>query len=374
LAIITQEITVEVAKPNYFQALVAKQGDINSRFLKVTFAHNGEKIEIKSTSTAMIGGERPDGQSKTFAGEVNADGTATVPLVGWMLELTGLLKCDVTIVDVDGRKLSSTSFKVMVDEAACSDDDITTDDNYDILTSLANALEGGEEIIKACEEATAAATEATQLASSHPNNRENPHGVTAAQIGAAPSGYGLGGANKAIDDWNNATENGWYSGTGNSPTGYSVHGFVIKYYDEYIVQRVWSMGSPLDHADYAQRVKTPSGWQPWEWVTPPLEVGVEYRTTERYQGKAVYVKMVPFGTLPNNNAKSISMGLTSNNIGVADYEVIIVDGVNNVTIMGSNSDLLSYTFMSGSNGKFEVATVGDKSNYDAWVKLKYIYL
>lgn len=127
MAIITQEITVEVARPNYFAALIAKQGDKDSRFLKVTFAHDGKKIEIQPTSTAMIGGERPDGQSKAFKGEVNDDGTATVPLAGWLLELPGTLTCDVTIIDTEGRKLSSTNFKVMVDEAACIDDEIASE-------------------------------------------------------------------------------------------------------------------------------------------------------------------------------------------------------------------------------------------------------
>ena len=37
-----------------------------------------------------------------------------------------------------------------------------------------------------------------------------------------------------------------------------------------------------------------------EWVNPPMFLGVEYRTTERYNGKPVYVKAVDFGPLPNN--------------------------------------------------------------------------
>lgn len=37
---------------------------------------------------------------------------------------------------------------------------------------------------------------------------------------------------------------------------------------------------------------------PIEWVNPPMELGTEYRTTERYQGKPVYVKLVDCGTLP----------------------------------------------------------------------------
>ena len=35
-----------------------------------------------------------------------------------------------------------------------------------------------------------------------------------------------------------------------------------------------------------------------EWVNPPMQLGVEYRTTERYQGKPVYVKTVSTGAMP----------------------------------------------------------------------------
>lgn len=36
-------------------------------------------------------------------------------------------------------------------------------------------------------------------------------------------------------------------------------------------------------------------WQPVEWINPPMELGTEYRTTERYLGKPVYVKVVECG-------------------------------------------------------------------------------
>lgn len=39
-------------------------------------------------------------------------------------------------------------------------------------------------------------------------------------------------------------------------------------------------------------------WRPVEWSNPPMELGVEYRTTERYLGKPVYVKVVDCGTIP----------------------------------------------------------------------------
>lgn len=47
-------------------------------------------------------------------------------------------------------------------------------------------------------------------------------------------------------------------------------------------------------------------WTPEEWLNPPLAVGTEYRTTERYNGKPVYAKLVNFGTLPNSSYKDVS--------------------------------------------------------------------
>ena len=136
MAKITQPINLEVAKPNIFQALVAKQNDCNSRFLQVTLVHNGEKIEIDPTSLVTINADRNDGESKTFEGIANNDGTATVPLTVWMLELAGTLYCDVSIIDKENSKLTSTKFMVMVEEAACSDEDIEQSDDYNILTKL----------------------------------------------------------------------------------------------------------------------------------------------------------------------------------------------------------------------------------------------
>ena len=32
-------------------------------------------------------------------------------------------------------------------------------------------------------------------------------------------------------------------------------------------------------------------WEPFEWIDPPMEVGVVYRTIERYDGEPVYKKL-----------------------------------------------------------------------------------
>jgi hypothetical protein len=43
------------------------------------------------------------------------------------------------------------------------------------------------------------------------------------------------------------------------------------------------------------RYKVEGVWSQWEWVNPPMVLGVEYRTTERWQGKPVYTKLLDLG-------------------------------------------------------------------------------
>lgn len=49
-----------------------------------------------------------------------------------------------------------------------------------------------------------------------------------------------------------------------------------------------------------------------EWFNPPMQFGVEYRTTERYFGKPVYVKFVNFGAIPTSGTtKSVEHGISN---------------------------------------------------------------
>ena len=143
---IIKELNIEVTKPNVFQAIVAKQYDMNTRFLKVTLVDDGNKISVPQTDTTMvvINAERIDGQAKGFDGEVNEDGTVTVPLHSWMLELDGAVMCDISVVNTktdNEQKLTTTSFTLIVEKAAYGGDDVTTDPQYDVLIDLITQVE-----------------------------------------------------------------------------------------------------------------------------------------------------------------------------------------------------------------------------------------
>lgn len=137
MATIIKEIEVDVSQLNRFAAIVAKQYDKQSRFLKVTLLDSGERIKVESASIAVINARREDEVAKTFEGTVNADGTVTVPLTYWMLQLDGTVKCDISIITANKTVLSTTLFELEVQEAAAPDDsEIEKDDDYGILIQL----------------------------------------------------------------------------------------------------------------------------------------------------------------------------------------------------------------------------------------------
>lgn len=49
----------------------------------------------------------------------------------------------------------------------------------------------------------------------------------------------------------------------------------------------------------AQRMYFNGAWLEWEWINPPMQVGVEYRTMERWQGAAVYTMLIEAGAVPH---------------------------------------------------------------------------
>ena len=108
MAQIIKEIRVDVSQPCTLQAILAKQYDCNSRFLKITLTDCGTKINVSSTSKVTINTNRPDGQSKSFNGTANTDGTVTVPLPQWSLSVVGMLICDVSVTDTSKNERLTT--------------------------------------------------------------------------------------------------------------------------------------------------------------------------------------------------------------------------------------------------------------------------
>ena len=108
-----------------------------------------------------------------------------------------------------------------------------------------------------------------------------------------------------------------------------------------------------------------------EWVNPPMQLGKEYRTTERYQGKPVYVKLVNFGALPN-----ASTAEATHNITDIDYIVSVTGTAKNTTdgwtFNFPSSPRLPYiSALMVSTQSIIVSTSVDWSKYNLYVTIKY---
>lgn len=184
----------------------------------------------------------------------------------------------------------------------------------------------------------------------------------------APAGYGLGTTPKKITDWNDAKLSGWYwSDTGalNSPdSNMWFFGIVHNANNpEVFVQEVWYYPN-VNMVYHWQRFYYPGtgNGTPWEWIDPPMELGVEYRTTWRYQGKPVYAKLVNFGVLPNCASKSVAHGIT---------ELATVLYANGTIGYGT---LLAYPNVSGitlDNTNITITTTADLTGFASRVTLLY---
>lgn len=134
MAKVIRELNLDVSDENRYEALIVKQYDANSRFIKATILNKGEKISIPQTASVQIHVKRSDHQSKAFAGEINNDGTVTVPLTNWSLALDGPVECDICTIQGD-EKLTTCSFTLDVKPAAYGDSDVSEDDQ-DLILSL----------------------------------------------------------------------------------------------------------------------------------------------------------------------------------------------------------------------------------------------
>ena len=191
----------------------------------------------------------------------------------------------------------------------------------------------------------------------------------------APAGYGLGTfATIGADDWDTFTGGGFYCGINNAPTNSWWWGLNIKQSTstKLEVQKAWQYINSRLYS--CERVKNNDGvWQPWEWVNPPMELGVEYRTTERYLGKPVYAKVIDFGAMPNNTQKQVSFGITNlQYIAHCFANMKGGDIIPNNNTESSPTRSVKLNYVSNYNGGFaRIQTDYNFSTINAYITLKY---
>lgn len=103
------------------------------------------------------------------------------------------------------------------------------------------------------------------------------------------------------------------------------------------------------------------------WVTPPMLAGVEYRTTEYWNGNPVYTMLVDYGALPNSKEGTnyaLPGGLNVIDIrgfAVGENYIVPIPGYYSVESLGYNS----------SSGNLWISTTRDMRSYHGYITVKY---
>lgn len=204
-------VSLDAIRPAQPGVIHARQNDINSRFLRAEILSDGTPLIIHENYTAMLNAKRSDGESNAYICEINPNGTVTVPLSSWLLEVAGTVKCDLSIYDGNSARLTTTSFEVYVDEETFDGIPIADDENYSVLLQLVDNVSELGATIEAAEAqrqsaeaeremSIAAALESIETASSAANTAaEGANSAALACVSAVSS------VSEAVQSANNAS-------------------------------------------------------------------------------------------------------------------------------------------------------------------------
>lgn len=331
-----QTIYLDISNKGVIPTIYAKQGDVGRKFEVVLTDSGLPYIPVGDSSFSVwYSGESGDGNYTEIGGRsafsVNGN-KVTVEMIAQMLSNDGDGILSIVLNDISGNQIGLWNVPYIC-EAVPGSDSEGAKDYYTAFSKSVEELSNTEEILKnklsvdGSNSMTAdlpmdghkvtglsepiSNGDAINLGFANENYRAYNWLPTIAEIGAAPAGYGLG----KISNENTITSisdldalkvncNFLYS----SPENPIIVGSVSIIYaygrvDAYDGSRAKMAIVPV-FPEYKSTIVRYAGsggtWGEWDWVNPPMDVGVEYRTTERWQGKPVFTKLFDFGEAAND--------------------------------------------------------------------------
>lgn len=135
--ILVANLTLDTTRRNNIPPLIVPQGDYGARVIRAVITEQGKLVTVESAAAVSIVAERSgDGEALAFSGKVNADGSVTVPVTQWMLDVPeDDVICHVVVTGSD-YQYSTTSFLIEPEKKA-NPTEITPDDpRKDVVTEV----------------------------------------------------------------------------------------------------------------------------------------------------------------------------------------------------------------------------------------------
>lgn len=348
----------------------ANQQERYTRTVEFSLKENGIDWPIPANAACVIRYMKPDGHGgvystlpdKTTAYRMEGN-NLTVTLVPQMLNVAGYVEAEAVLV-WDEKALTAAQFTVIVsrnpDVGLVDSTDYFSFQNMDEINTAIIALQNKT------------VTDKTLTVSNSPADAGS---VGAALEGKAPAGYGLGTQKQSnittLEQLNSTGNSGWYE---LKLDGEGIHGFTQGLLgvnaSSLVIEQVF-----MPHQKNLKLIRTwiyDHGWGEWEWQNPPMEMGEEYRTSERIGNNAVYKKRIYLGNLPNKAIKSVDTGVTTV-VNVKNIEIGITDGTYWCTLpyFAPDGACQARCWLSN-NGTICLQTMADMSSWASSVIIEYI--
>ena len=110
-----------------------------------------------------------------------------------------------------------------------------------------------------------------------------------------------------------------------------------------------------------------------EWLSPPMGADVEYRTTDRWMGKAVYTRLIPFGALPSNGTGTAATGIDGSKVvELKGFSIHPTAGIFPFPLIKSGSaDVIGVINGIDVDGTLSVTTTTNLSNITGYFVVRY---
>lgn len=332
-----QVINLDLSVKGVIPLLHAKQGDVGRKF-KAILTDGGEAYPVPAGAAVSVWYSGASGTGNyTDVGTESAVSVSgneiTVELITQMLANPGKGIVCLVLSTAGGDEFGMWNINYCV-EPRPGINSVAAQEYYTAFSKAVSELSYPDESLSVPGKAADAAATGAALASK------------------APSGYGLGvsGAPANFSEVDTIKKNGWYAFVCQNTTICN-----ITFHYAFMEVIVWDGNNcrqnlyPVSNMSVMLTRNCFGGaWNPWECYNPPMELGLEYRTTERYNGKPVYVKTVRH-TLPADTGNTSSVTTLAINGNVSNVDSIVdVSGV----YVGTDSKKYPIPGMGGNGNVF----------------------
>lgn len=161
-----QVLHLDVTNVNTYQYVYAKQGDKNSRVLKVLLFNQGARVLPAVTDQITLRCIKPDQKSCIITGSVDDTGIISVELTDQCLAVPGSVRADITVQSGESV-ISSVTFFIQVSPMPLNANQaLSTNEFLTLIKTLEAAKSATDSAMKAAQSANSASSAATEAAQS----------------------------------------------------------------------------------------------------------------------------------------------------------------------------------------------------------------